>query len=237
VAQSARAAMPEPPTLSLSGVTRRSFIQASAGSLLLVVGGGWLSLGCSGQAPTWRMILSDPALCGACRRCAITCSSLRAGGPGAARGLCDPDRIYQAVSLVNDHWYAATCRMCPELRRGTKLLAPTCVSMCPPGAAQIAQPGHPLYGDSGVRFIDPSKCVGCGACVSTCPYSHPLLFDGKATKCDLCLGRSESPPCVDACPASALHYLDYWTETVPRPFPWDLGGASGDSTAGGSVEG
>ena len=229
--------MSRPPIAALPGITRRGFIQAGAGGLLLVVAGGWLSTGCAGQAPTWRMILSDPALCGACRRCAITCSSLRAGGPCATRGLNDPDRIYQAVSFETARWYAATCHMCPEVRRGDELAAPKCVAACVPGAAQIAPLGHPLYGDSGVRFIDASKCVGCGACVRACPYSHPLMFEGKAAKCDLCIGRSEIPPCVEGCPASALRYLDYWTETAPRPFPWDSGGASSNGTGGGSAEG
>ena len=201
--------------------TRRGFLRGAGGGLLVVVAGGYGALGCENEsvAPGWRLILSDPALCGACRRCAITCSSLRAGGPGAARGLADPDRYYQAMVFDSPAWHAATCHMCPELYDGETLSEPRCVAVCPSGAAQIAPAGHPVYGDSGVRFIDPDLCIRCGECVRECPWEHPLIEE-HARKCDLCIGRYERPPCVDACPASALIYLDYYRESPPRPFPW-----------------
>lgn len=110
--------------------------------------------------------------------------------------------------------------MCPDIYEGETLREPTCVAVCPAGAAQIAPLGHPIYGDSRVRFIDSDRCIGCGKCARHCPHQHPLLTDDGARKCDLCLGRYEVPPCVEACPASALLYLDYYTDQPPRPFPW-----------------
>jgi anaerobic dimethyl sulfoxide reductase subunit B (iron-sulfur subunit) len=189
--------------------------------LLLVVAAGFGPLGCESRMRPWRLILSDPALCGGCRRCAITCSALRFGGPGANRGLIDSDQHYMARVFDRGDWFATTCHMCPELHDAERMREPTCVARCPTGAAQIAAPGDPLYGDSQIRFIDDEACIGCGTCVQSCPYAHPLLVEGKARKCDLCLGRLDPPPCVDDCPSSALLYLDYWTESAPRPFPWE----------------
>lgn len=204
-------------------VTRRQFLRRSGG-LLLVVAAGVGPAGCEGSTRPWRLLLSDPALCGACRRCAITCSSLRDDGPGAARGCVDPDGPYMARIFDRPDWYANTCRMCPELHVGERMTEPACVANCPVGAAQIAGPDHPVYGDSELRFIDSTLCIGCGTCTQVCPHEHPLLVDARARKCDLCLGHFDEPPCVAACPSSALRYLDYWTESLPRPFPWEASG-------------
>lgn len=218
-------------------IGRRGFIKGGVSGLLLVIAGARLTTGCAGSAPGWRLLLSDRALCGACRRCAITCSSLRADAPAGTHGLSDPDMHYQAVAFESAYWFANTCHNCPEVRQGNVLEAPMCVAVCPTGACQISAPGDPRYGEVDVRFIDQDTCVGCGACARFCPHSHPLVFDNKSHKCDLCIGRAESPPCVQACPAGSLQCLDYWTETSPRPFPWDAGGDPAASSNGGTSEG
>jgi anaerobic dimethyl sulfoxide reductase subunit B (iron-sulfur subunit) len=189
--------------------------------LLLVVAAGPGVVGCEASAPSWRMIVADPALCGGCRRCAITCSSLRFDAPGPARALVDSDRIYQREVFRGPYWHAATCHMCPEIYVDGAMTEPTCVAVCPTGAAQIAPTGHPLYGDSRIRVIEVDHCIGCGRCVRSCPYEHPLLVDGRSRKCDLCLGRFDEPPCVEACPATALRLIDYYATEPPRPFPWE----------------
>jgi Fe-S-cluster-containing dehydrogenase component len=200
-------------------LTRRCFVQAAGSGLLLAVAG--VGAGC-GDHSTWGVILSDPRLCGACSRCAITCSALNAGGPGVAHALVGPERHYQAQQFDHARWYAATCRMCPVIMEGDRQVSPACVANCEVGAAQIAPPGDPVFGDERVRFIDPDRCIGCGRCAATCPHSHPLLEDGVARKCELCIGRWGSPPCVDACPSSALHYFPEWRGEVPTLFAWQL---------------
>ncbi len=202
-------------------ITRRCFIRASTGGVLLWVAGG-KSLGCASSfEPWWPIIVADPALCGACSRCAITCAALSDDLIGPARGLISPDRVYQDQQFDNPYWHPTTCHMCPRITSNDQLVSPACVAACPTKAAQIALSGHHVYGSNPVRYIDASHCVGCGSCVKVCPYHHPLLYGGKAHKCDLCIGRWTYPPCVEECPASALIYYQHYETDPPRPFPWE----------------
>ncbi len=196
-----------------------------------------------GPPRAFGVILSDPALCAGCARCAITCSSLNLGGPSGHQALIGPDPLLQAMQFTSYRWMSATCHQCPETYDDQgDLVSPWCVAACPHGAARIAPLGDPTYGDTRVRFIDQGACLGCGLCHEACPYSHPLVREGLATrKCDLCVGRWGSPPCVDQCPSSALSWVVPWDDdlaAVGRPFPWvsegDEGQGSAEEGLGGS---
>jgi len=217
-------------------MSRRQFLRTSGG-LYLVVAGGALAgpLGCGAgdgadDEPDGSLasgvVLCDPALCAGCLRCALTCSALHDGG---GVGIADA-RLGTATGSVADQLAGVrgaveTCRQCPAVTAADgQLVSPACVAACPHGAARIAPLGDPVYGDSRVRIIDPERCVGCGSCVAACPYHHPLLTAAGARKCDLCLGLEDAPACVAACPASALSYHEPWTDSVPRPFPWEDAG-------------
>ena len=51
--------------------------------------------------------------------------------------------------------------------------------------------------------IDRETCVGCGACVGTCPANAISLNDGKAViDQDICV---KCGACADTCPVSAIH--------------------------------
>ncbi|MFA4943536.1 MAG: 4Fe-4S binding protein [Lentisphaeria bacterium] len=49
--------------------------------------------------------------------------------------------------------------------------------------------------------VDPEKCVGCEACVSTCPVEAIAMKDGKAVVSDACI---DCGACIDSCPSSAI---------------------------------
>lgn len=73
---------------------------------------------------------------------------------------------------------------------------PACVEVCPAGATYKTS--------DGVVLIDREWCVGCGACISNCPYSvrffHPTLH--VAEKCNFCyhrISKGLKTACVDAC--------------------------------------
>jgi NAD-dependent dihydropyrimidine dehydrogenase PreA subunit len=46
----------------------------------------------------------------------------------------------------------------------------TCVEVCPVDCIHPA-PGEPGYETSDQLFIDPSECIDCDACTSTCPVN------------------------------------------------------------------
>ena len=81
---------------------------------------------------------------------------------------------------------------------------PGCLKSCPsPGA--IVQ-----YANGIVDFIE-ENCIGCGNCVTGCPFDVPRIRqkDSKAYKCTLCSDRVTvglEPACVKACPTGAIHF-------------------------------
>jgi anaerobic dimethyl sulfoxide reductase subunit B (iron-sulfur subunit) len=97
---------------------------------------------------------------------------------------------------------------------------PACVDACPRRAMTKNV-------DTGVVYVDPSRCIGCGKCRRACPFDIPQILpraevpasmsggqvqpDGKplpkhvAIKCDFCRTLPEGPACVAACLMRCLH--------------------------------
>lgn len=83
---------------------------------------------------------------------------------------------------------------------------PPCISVCPTGATHIGNPGK-------IVVIEKDRCIGCGACVTACPYGARFMNpeSGLAEKCDFCSDRltlNYSPACVEACPGRAIFLGD-----------------------------
>lgn len=49
--------------------------------------------------------------------------------------------------------------------------------------------------------IKTDDCVGCGACISTCPFGALVMENGKAKVTDVC---TSCGACVDSCPTKAI---------------------------------
>ena len=79
-----------------------------------------------------------------------------------------------------------------------------CVDACPTGASHVQE--------GGVVMVNPAKCTGCKACITSCAYGaryvHP---SGYVDKCTFCLHRvkkGQTTACVEVCPTRSLTFGD-----------------------------
>ena len=79
-----------------------------------------------------------------------------------------------------------------------------CVRCCPTGASH--------YAEGGTVLVTKNECIGCGACIESCPYDaryqHP---DGYIDKCTFCNHRVKEgllPACVSVCPTKCMYFGD-----------------------------
>ena len=74
---------------------------------------------------------------------------------------------------------------------------PGCLKACP-------SPGAIIQYKNGIVDFHQENCIGCGYCISGCPFNVPRLTrDNKAYKCSLCSDRvavGQEPACVKTCP-------------------------------------
>jgi len=190
-------------------MTRRKFMKISGKSLVgLTVSTSLLSLfGCTQEqvdnddvilwaTPTGLLVVNE-AKCTGCQRCEINCTIVNDGCVSS-----HISRVKVTRNLMNnnghgtyqDDWvyFPDTCRQCED---------PWCGNACPQEA---------IYADDrGVKLVDESKCIGCGACVEACPWHMPTINPEtqKASKCILC------GACIEGCVTGALAMVP-WDEVT-----------------------
>lgn len=79
-----------------------------------------------------------------------------------------------------------------------------CLESCP-------APGAIFRRDNGIVDFDQDKCIGCGYCITGCPFDVPRLspVTHKVYKCTLCSDRTAvglEPACIKACPTNCLTF-------------------------------
>jgi Fe-S-cluster-containing dehydrogenase component/CRP-like cAMP-binding protein len=144
--------------------------------------------------------------CTRCDRCVEACADLHDGHARFQRQGAKHGRI----QIVH------ACMHCAD---------PVCMAGCPTGA--IARDVK-----TGVVSIHDALCIGCGTCVSACPYENIQRLDhanhrdnsnrdaepgesiATAANCDLCRHHPRGPACASACPHDALVRIDL-TESAP----------------------
>jgi CRP-like cAMP-binding protein/Fe-S-cluster-containing dehydrogenase component len=130
------------------------------------------------------VLLIDLETCTRCDDCVTACSDAHDGTPRFVREGTRHGRW--SVPLA--------CYQCTD---------PVCMIGCPTGA--ITRPLGSLE-----VTIDRDTCIGCHNCVHRCPWGNIIEVPYRspttghtidlATKCDLCVGRTGGPACVEACP-------------------------------------
>ncbi len=164
----------------------------------------------------------DISTCIGCHTCAVACkmsnnlpngywwNNIKTDGgesTDTARGTY-PDDLHMV-------FYPTNCQHCSN---------PACVTVCPTGAS--------FQREDGIVNIDSEACIGCGTCLTACPYDVRTLYEselawsvdfavgdydapehktGVMTKCTACsnrIDRDEKPACMELCPGRARYWGD-----------------------------
>jgi len=139
----------------------------------------------------------DLDLCVGCKACVSACKEQWDSGPGAAR---DWVHTYETGTRGKDlavTFYPGLCMQCEDH---------PCTVDCPTGATRVDA-------RTGVVLVDRDACIGCGNCISNCPYGarHHDPVKNVVEKCNLCapfVARGEEPACVQTCPADCRIFGD-----------------------------
>jgi thioredoxin reductase/Fe-S-cluster-containing dehydrogenase component/CRP-like cAMP-binding protein len=149
-----------------------------------------------------NVLLIDSDRCIGCDNCEAACASTHGGYSRLDR---KGGKSFASIQIP------ISCRHCEN---------PLCMLDCPPDALTRHANGEVIIRDS---------CIGCGNCVSNCPYGViKLAYDAdevgwslwslfgkglgkkskekgpaKAAKCDMCHELKGGPACVRACPTGA----------------------------------
>ena len=155
--------------------------------------------------------LIDTSTCIGCKACEAACQEWN--DQGFTIGTFDgsyqtmPDIQHDFWNLIKFKeverqdgqidWFMAKfqCMHCVE---------PGCLVACP-------APGAIFRLDNGIVDFDHDLCIGCGYCITACPFDVPRLspVTQKVYKCTLCSDRTAvglEPACVKACPTNCLTF-------------------------------
>ncbi|MCQ4346134.1 formate dehydrogenase subunit beta [Pseudomonas stutzeri] len=154
--------------------------------------------------------LIDTSKCIGCKACQVACSEwneLRDQVGGNAGTYDNPNDLsadswtlmrfteYENPGTGNLEWLIRKdgCMHCAD---------PGCLKACP-------SPGAIVKYANGIVDFNQDKCIGCGYCITGCPFDIPRISqkDHKAYKCTLCSDRVAvglEPACVKTCPTGAI---------------------------------
>ncbi len=159
-------------------------------------------------------MLLDLTRCLGCYSCVVACKMCYGTRPGVDYNGVKPVE-WGEYPHARQRYQLPMCMHCEN--------AP-CVSVCPVAATYKT--------DEGPVVVDYDKCIGCGACVTACPYDARHLvtedetsFEGAVMpyeqesaeqmniveKCTLCYARALNglkPMCVDHCPGRCRIFGD-----------------------------
>ena len=154
--------------------------------------------------------LIDVSTCIGCKACQAACMEWNdvRDNVGVNRGVYD-----NSPDLSASSW---TVMRYAERKEGERLewlirkdgcmhcQDPGCLEACP-------APGAIVQYSNGIVDFHEENCIGCGYCITGCPFNIPRLSnkDSKVYKCTLCSDRVAvgiEPACIKACPTGTLQF-------------------------------
>ncbi len=162
-----------------------------------------------GERKTQEVVkLIDVSKCIGCKACQVACMEWNdtRDAVGTNHGVYD-----NPADLSADSW---TVMRYSEVvtERGFEWLIrkdgcmhctdPGCLKACP-------APGAIVQYSNGIVDFHEENCIGCGYCITGCPFNIPRLSkkDSKVYKCTLCSDRVAvglEPACAKTCPTGAI---------------------------------
>ena len=154
-----------------------------------------------------KVFLIDVGRCTGCYNCQLACKDehcendwrpYAAPQPLTGQFWCRvTEHVQGTIPKVRMHYISKMCAHCDN---------PECVAACGVGAITKRS--------DGLVLIDPDVCVGCAACVHSCPcgaiyFNKKLNIAQKCTGCAHLLDHGAAlPRCVEACPTDAIRYVE-----------------------------
>lgn len=152
--------------------------------------------------------LIDVSKCIGCKACQAACMEWNDTRDviGVNRGVLDNPPDLSAASWTVMRYSEV------EIDRGLEWLIrkdgcmhcsdPGCLKACP-------APGAIVQYSNGIVDFHEENCIGCGYCITGCPFNIPRLSakDSKVYKCTLCSDRVAvglEPACAKTCPTGAI---------------------------------
>jgi len=154
--------------------------------------------------------LIDTSTCIGCKACEVACqewndlppeATVQVGSyqtlPGTTPNFWNLIKFNEHEDGTGLHWLMRKdqCMHCVE---------PGCLEACP-------APGAIVQYSNGIVDFQQENCIGCGYCISGCPFDIPRFNykTKKVYKCTLCTDRVAvglEPACIKACPTSCLQF-------------------------------
>jgi formate dehydrogenase beta subunit len=158
--------------------------------------------------------LIDTTSCIGCKACEAACQEWNDQGltVGVARS---EDGTYQTFpDLRHDFWNLIKFKeVTREDGSFTWLMSKyQCMHCVEAGCLEACPaPGAIFRRENGIVDFDHDKCIGCGYCITGCPFGVPKLspVTQKVYKCTLCSDRTTvglEPACIKACPTNCLTF-------------------------------
>lgn len=145
--------------------------------------------------PRYAMAV-DTRTCVGCSACVIGCKEENDVAPDFSRDWVTTE-TYGIFPDLGMELRSERCNHCKD--------AP-CVRACPTGSSH--------YGSGGTVQITDSKCSGCKACITACPYGARFVDPRSRTvdKCTFCMHRIEggktTTSCQEICPTGSIVFGD-----------------------------
>lgn len=158
-------------------------------------------------------MLIDTSTCIGCKACEVACvewNDLRIEPETHRRALHSyqtlPDLTPAYWNLIRFNEVEVGGRLMMLMRKDMCLhcAEPGCLMACPAEGAILKL-------RNGIIDFQQDRCIGCGYCMTGCPFNIPRLDPRteRVYKCTMCVDRVEAglgPACVKACPTGCLEF-------------------------------